>query len=184
MIRTAVLTGLFVLLAADGVQAQPFARWADRRGSQNQCCDPCYDRPTARFPRLAAIAQPQGFMLPGYQLPIADRFPSARFLPYALSGGFAVMAFFPPSYDVLGFGIPIGIRAAHVLLNGSPTPGRPLMTAGFVANPWALQGFQWLQMRRQGIIPGIDYPVNPPLTGYNTPRLIQRRYGPVAGYAP
>jgi hypothetical protein len=184
MIRTTILTGLFVLLAADGVQAQPFARWADRRACQNNSYSQCYGQQQARFPRLAAIAQPQGFMMPGYQLPIADRFPAARFAGYGLSTVFMVMAFLPPSYDVIGFGAPIAIRAAHVLLNGSPTPGRPIMTAGWVANPYAVQGVQWIQMRRRGIIPGIDYPVNPPLDGTNTPVLIRRNYGEVVGYAP
>lgn len=173
MIRTSALAGLLVLLATADAQAGPFG-WRLRAAQPvgPDCC-----QPAPRFPRLAAIAQPPGFMLPGYFWPNSSDRPLLRGFPYALAVVFNVMTFLSPSYDVIGLGVPPAIRAAHVLLNGSPTPGRPFVTAGWIASPAAVQGVMWVRMRRTGIVPGIDYPTNPSLSPYNTPLLIRRTFG-------
>jgi hypothetical protein len=155
-----------VLLTAAAADAGDRPGWRARRAEAAPCCAV----PQARFPRLAAIAQPPSFMLPGYTFPRLGNRPA---ISYGLSIAFAVMAFFDPPFTAIGFGVMPTVRAAHVLLNGSPTPGRPLVTAGWVANPYVIEALMWLRMRRTGEVPGIDYPVNPPLNGYNTPRLIQ-----------
>lgn len=178
MIRTAGLAGLVVILTAAAAEAGDRHGWRARRAAEPQ---PCCEIPHARFPRLAAIAQPPSFMLPGYTFPRLGNRPG---ISYGLSIGFAVMAFFDPPFTAIGFGAMPAIRATHVLLNGSPTPGRPLVTAGWIAQPYVLEALMWLRMRRTGEVPGIDYPVNPPLNGYNTPWLVERQYGPVVGYAP
>jgi len=168
MIRTAALAGLVVLLTATAADAGERHGWRARRA---EAAPPCCAIPQARFPRLAAIAQPTSFMLPGYAFPrLGDR----PVIGAGLSIGFAVMTFFDAPFTSIGFAAMPTIRAAHVLLNGSPTPGRPFVTAGWVANPYVVEALMWVRMRRTGIVPGIDYPVSPPLNGSNTPWLLRR----------
>ncbi len=160
MFRTTVLAGLLVLVLAGSAEAGPFGRRV--RGD-------CPPQP--RFPRLAAIAQPPGFVLPGYQLPRADRRPILGAVPWAVSAALNVMSFFPPPFDTIGLVVGPTVRATHVVLNGSPTPGRPLVTVGWIASAYATEGLLWLRMRRRGIVPGVSYPTNPPLTPATRPFL-------------
>ena len=124
--RTTLLAAMVVLAVAAPADAQIFGRRANS--------DPL---PEARFPRLAAFARPVGPIRDGYRLPAADRSVVAAGAPQALSATVFVMAFMPPPLDVIGFVTPRAIRLTHVVLNGSPTPGRPIQTVLWVASPLA-----------------------------------------------
>jgi hypothetical protein len=129
-----VLAGLFVLLLADPAAAQ-FRRPLASPSEATRYLPP------PRYPRLAAFAQPAGVVRPGYVLPgVHNQRPLARVLPWVVQGALLVMSFvdFTPLTAVGNAGPP-AIRAAHVLLNGTPTPGQPLQTALFIANPWAAE---------------------------------------------
>src|SRR2546421_12865177 len=108
MCRTA-LAGLLVLVLAGSAEAGPFGRRA-----RGDCCPP-----QPRFPRLAAIAQPPGLVLPGYPMPGADRRPILAAVPYAVALALNVMVYFPPPFDAISLAVSPTIRAAHVALNGS-----------------------------------------------------------------
>ncbi len=96
--------------------------------------------PPPRFPRLAAFALPAmprtagGYHLPGYY----NARPLARVLPRAVEVTWLVLTFLDPvGLNATGTAAPIAIRALHVLLNGSPTPGYPGQTLLFIGNVYA-----------------------------------------------
>jgi len=134
--RRAILVGLFLIVTAAPAAAQ-------FRGPLASPSQATRYLPQPRFPRLAAFAQPAAplFNRPGYVLPgVNSGRPLARVLPKVIQGAMGVMTYFNvPALTAVGSAVPPTIRLAHVLLNGSPTPGQPLQTLLFVASPTAAE---------------------------------------------
>lgn len=157
--RTLILAGLVALAAAPDAAAQ--GRFGGRRVLDSPSHNTLYLPPPA-YPRLAAFAQPAGpFGRPGYVLPgVEAGRPLARVLPLAVQSALFVMSFIDPvPVYAVGNALPPAIRLAHVLLNGSPTPGQPGQTLLFVANPWAAEVRARVSQRRAGLAPdgGVVY---------------------------
>jgi hypothetical protein len=140
--RTLILATLAALAAGSEASAQSRSRlFGPRRVVDSPAQNTLYLPPPA-FPRLAAFAQPYGpFGRPGYVLPgVYNERPLARVLPLATQSVLFVISFVDPTpLYVVGNAVPPGIRLAHVLLNGSPTPGQPGQTLLFIANPWVAE---------------------------------------------
>lgn len=145
--RRAVFAGLLLLLAADPAAAQ-FRRPLTSPAQATRYLPP------PRYPRLAAFAQPAVPALnwPGYVLPgVYNNRPLARILPVTVQGALAVMSFIDtPALLAVGNAGPPAIRLAHVLLNGTPTPGEPLQTMLFIASPVAADVRARWSWRRAG----------------------------------
>lgn len=92
--------------------------------------------PPQRFPRLAAMAMPGGILSPGYYAPPLSDSEFVRPIPRLVLAFFNVVSYLPLSIEPVGLAVSPTIRATHVLMNGSPSPGRPLDTALWVAIPW------------------------------------------------
>jgi hypothetical protein len=143
--RHTVLAGFALLLTADTATAQ------GRRILTSPSRATTY-LPPPPFPRLAALAQPAVPLVgrPGYVLPgVHNGRPLARALPFVIQGTASVFSFFDGTALMpIGNGVPPAIRALHVLLNGTPTPGQPLQTLLFIAQPTAAEvRARWSQRR-------------------------------------
>ena len=137
--RTLILATLAALAAGQEVHAQHRA-WGRRPVASPYAESTVL--PPPRYPRLAAFALPAmprttgGYHLPGYY----NGRPLARVLPVAVEVTWAVLSFLDPvGLNATGTAAPIAIRALHVLLNGSPTPGYPGQTLLFIGNSYAAE---------------------------------------------
>ncbi len=137
--RTLILATLTTLVVGQDAAAQHRA-WG-RRPVASPYAESAI-APPPRFPRLAAFALPAmprttgGYHLPGYY----NGRPLARVLPMAVEITWAVLSFLDPvGLNATGTAAPIAIRALHVLLNGSPTPGYPGQTLLFIGNSFAAE---------------------------------------------
>jgi hypothetical protein len=154
--RNLILAGLVAVAVAPEASAQGRPRLLGRRVVDSPSQNTLYLPPPA-YPRLAAFAQPAGpFNRPGYVLPgVSNGRPLAQVLPLAVQSALFVISFIDvtPLYAV-GNALPPAIRLAHVLLNGTPTPGQPGQTLLFIANPWAAEVRARVTQRRAGQTPG------------------------------
>jgi hypothetical protein len=122
-----LLAVLAFFTLVSSVEASPFGK----RGQ--------YSLPPAKYPRLAAYAQPDSFGIPGYVHPEADSSVTARYGPDAVWVATTALSFSPSPLAVIGTGISLSLRVAHVSMNGVPYPGRPVRNAIWIASPFVLE---------------------------------------------
>ena len=87
-----------------------------------------------RRPRLAAMALPGPPFTTQYAEPLSHR-PIIRALPKAVAAVATATSLAPSPINFIGSGVPIAIRALHVVANGSPYRGRPGKTVLWVLFP-------------------------------------------------
>jgi len=92
------------------------------------------------FPILAAFALASGpSWAPGAPPPLGSGQPLYAGLPRAVSWTLTVFTYLGVPYSPIGIAVPRAIRTAHVLLNGSPYPDRPVQTVYWIAFTLAAQ---------------------------------------------
>lgn len=154
--RTLIVAALLVLATGSAASAQDRPRLFGRRVVDSPSRN-TLSLPPPQYPRLAAFAQPAGpFGRQGYVLPgVENGRPLARAVPLAVQSALFVLSFLDPvPLYAVGNGLPPAIRLAHVMLNGTPTPGQPGQTLLFIANPWAAEVRARVSRRRAGMTPG------------------------------
>jgi hypothetical protein len=96
-----------------------------------------------RFPRIAKLMEPPPYITnPG---PLANN-PNLR-----LAGRVALASMTLANSDALsaiGVAGPRAIRLGRVIFFGSPMPGRPWLTAAWIASPGAVRIGYWIKQRR------------------------------------
>lgn len=105
-----------------------------------QAGGPAYSQPDVPYPILAAFAlATRPSWAPGAPPPLGSGQPLYAGLPRIVSWTLTVFTYLGVPYSPIGIAVPRAIRTAHVLLNGTPYPGRPVQTVYWIAFPLAAQ---------------------------------------------
>lgn len=144
MKRPILLTLTVLLFAAPVAEAGPLGLFGVRPER------PAAANPVApTYPRLAKVALASGpNWAPGAPPPLRDG--GFRDAPVAqtLRVTWVAFSYIGAPFTAIGTAVPPGIRATHVLANGSPYAGMPVRTVLWVANPLAAKTVDWIETRR------------------------------------